>query len=294
MTKQQSNHSQLRWPAPAKLNLMLHIVGRNAENYHLLQTMFQLLDFGDELEFELNNSQKITLSCNLKELETEDNLVLRAAHYLQPFARSFCGVNIHLHKRLPMGGGIGGGSSDCATTLLALNHYWNCNLSLAELAQIGARLGADVPVFIHGKTAWAEGIGDQLTAHPMPELWYLVVHPECFVSTAKIFSHKALTRDCEISTIRDFLAQGGPKQGTNVMEAVVFELYPEVKRVRDWLAKFNPYARMTGSGSCVFAPFDNEREANIIATRCEWPHFVARGVNQSPTHLLLEQLQSES
>jgi 4-diphosphocytidyl-2-C-methyl-D-erythritol kinase len=296
MTKNASYQkpSKLRWPAPAKLNLMLHIVGKNEQNYHLLQTFFQLLDFGDELEFELNDSQQVTLSCNLSELETEDNLILKAARQLKPYATINSGVHIHLHKRLPMGGGIGGGSSDCATTLLALNHYWQCGLSLDQLSEMGAQLGADVPIFVKGKTAWAEGIGERLTPYPMPELWYLVIHPECFVSTAKIFSHKALTRDCEISTIRDFLAQGGPKQGSNVMEAVVFELYPEVKAVRDWLAQFNPYARMTGSGSCVFAPFDNEREANIIATRCERPHFVARGVNLSPTHQLLEKLKSES
>ncbi len=281
----------LRWPAPAKLNLMLHIVGKNAQNYHLLQTVFQILDFGDEIEFEVNQSNQISLSCNLNELETKDNLIVRAAEKLKPFAGPSAGVNIRLHKYLPMGGGIGGGSSDCATTLLALNHYWQCQLSLDQLANIGLELGADVPVFVKGQTAWAEGIGERLTPYQLPELWYLVVHPECFVSTAKIFSHEALTRDCEISTIRDFLARGGPKQGANVMEAIVFELYPKVKAVRDWLAQFNPYARMTGSGSCVFAPFDNEREAHIIASRCEWPHFVARGVNTSPTHQLLEQLK---
>ncbi|WP_144391502.1 4-(cytidine 5'-diphospho)-2-C-methyl-D-erythritol kinase [Pleionea sediminis] len=274
-------------PAPAKLNLMLHITGQDERGYHLLQTMFQLLDYGDTLTFEFSNDDQVTFSCSVPELETDNNLVLQAAEVLRPYATEFRGINIHLDKVLPMGGGIGGGSSDCATTLLALNELWQCHLSIDELSKLGVSLGADIPVFIHGKTAWAEGIGEELFAHDLPELWYLVIHPECFVSTAKIFSNKALTRDCEISKIRDFLAQGGPKRGNNVMEPVVFDLYPEVKKVRDWLIQFNPDARMTGSGSCLFAPFDNEREARKIASRCEWPNFVAKGVNTSPTHTKL-------
>lgn len=282
------NSSQsLTLPAPAKLNLMLHIVGKNERNYHLLQTVFQLLDYGDELTFEVNNRGSVTLDCTDPQLINDNNLVLKAAQLLRPYAADNAGVHITLEKRLPMGGGIGGGSSDGATTLLALNKLWQCELSLDTLANLGLQLGADVPVFIKGKTAWAEGIGEQLTAHKLPELWYLVVHPECFVSTEKIFSNKALTRDSEISKIRDFLAQGGPRRGSNVMEPVVFDLYPDVKKVRDWLLQFNPDARMTGSGSCLFAPFDNEREARKIACRCEWPNFVARGVNTSPVHTKL-------
>ncbi len=290
MSERVVSSSQLTLPAPAKLNLMLHIVGQDARGYHLLQTMFQLLDYGDQITFQLTDEPSVRLTCNQSELETADNLIVRAAEQLKPHAQISSGVQIHLNKTLPMGGGIGGGSSDCATTLLALNHLWQCNLTIAQLATIGLQLGADVPLFVEGKTAWAEGVGERLTAHKMPELWYLVVHPECFVSTQKIFSNKALTRDCEISKIRDFLAQGGPKRGTNVMEPVVFDLYPEVKKVRDWLLQFNPYARMTGSGSCLFAPFDNEREARKIASRCEWPHFVAQGVNTSPLHTALSGL----
>ncbi len=276
--------AKLTLPAPAKLNLMLNITGQNHKGYHLLQTVFQMLDFGDELTFTSNKESQINLSSNVTELENTDNLILKAASLLLPHAKSFRGVNIHLNKVLPMGGGIGGGSSDCATTLIALNYVWQCGFSLDKLAELGLGLGADVPVFIKGQTAWAEGIGEDLTPVEMPELYYLVTHPECFVSTQEIFSHKALTRNCEISTIRAFLAEGGPKQGTNVMEPVVFELYPKVKEVRDWLLQFNPHARMTGSGSCLFAPFDNEREVSKIASRCRWPHFVAKGVNQSPLH----------
>lgn len=274
--------TEWRLLAPAKLNLMLHITGRNEQGYHLLQTVFQLLDYGDELTFRRSGSDEVNLSCDNSSLVTPDNLVLQAAARLKPYAKRFSGMDIHLTKRLPMGGGVGGGSSDCATTLVALNQLWQCGLSNTELAEIGLSLGADVPVFVHGKTAWAEGIGEQLTPCELPEMWYLVVHPDCFVSTAKIFSDKALTRDCEISKIRDFLAQGGPRRGLNVMQAVVLEHYPAVKKALDWLTQFCPDARMTGSGSCLFAPFDNEREARKIALRCKWPHFVAKGINTSP------------
>jgi len=279
------------WPAPAKLNLMLHITGRTEDGYHQLQTVFQILDFGDQLTF-TPIPQGIKLTCNNPELETDDNLILKAVEQLRPYAEKAAALNgqaanvtgwhIHLDKRLPMGGGVGGGSSDCATTLIALNQLWECGLTTEQLATIGVSLGADVPVFIHGKTGWAEGIGEQISPYELPELWYLVVHPDCFVSTAKIFSDKALTRDCEISKIRDFLAQGGPKRGLNVMQPVVLEHYPKVKEALDWLIQFCPDARMTGSGSCLFAPFDNEREARKIALRCKWPHFVARGINTSP------------
>ncbi|NVJ58855.1 MAG: 4-(cytidine 5'-diphospho)-2-C-methyl-D-erythritol kinase [Gammaproteobacteria bacterium] len=269
-------------PAPAKLNLMLHITGQDTRGYHLLQTVFQLLDFGDSLSFDRRQDTQVKIKCNLPELETTDNLIIKAAEIIKPFATQFFGVDIVLEKRLPMGGGVGGGSSDCATTLLALNHIWKCHLSEEKLMSLGLQLGADVPLFIKGQTAWAEGVGEQLTPIELPEIWYLVVYPDCFVSTAKIFSDKALTRDCEISTIRDFLAQGGPHRGNNVMQPVVLQHYPNVKRALDWLLKFCPDARMTGSGSCVFATFDNEREARKIALRCDWPHFVAKGINQSP------------
>ena len=272
------------WPSPAKLNLMLHIVGKNEQNYHLLQTVFQPLDVGDEIEITVTQDPSIKLSCNLAELENENNLAYRAAIALQQQTQTTLGAHIHLNKKLPMGGGVGGGSSNAATLLVALNQLWQCQLSATELAQIGVSLGADVPVFVHGFSAWAEGIGEKLTPIELPETHYLIIHPECFVSTAKIFSHSALTRDCEISTIRDFLAQGGPYVGNNVMEPVVLQLYPEVEEALSWLKQYNDNARLTGSGSCVFAPFDNKREMSKIAALCKWPHFMAQGVNQSPLH----------
>ncbi|MEE4243779.1 MAG: 4-(cytidine 5'-diphospho)-2-C-methyl-D-erythritol kinase, partial [Kangiellaceae bacterium] len=156
---------------------------------------------------------------------------------------------------------------------------WQCGLDIDQLADIGLTLGADVPVFVRQHSAWAEGIGEKLTAIELPKIWYLVVYPDCFVSTAKIFSHKALTRNCEISTIRTFFAEGGPKHGVNVMQPVVYDLYPQVKEAAKWLEAYNNSTRMTGSGSCLFAPFDNEQEARKIASRCKWPCFVAEGKN---------------
>ncbi|MCO7224097.1 4-(cytidine 5'-diphospho)-2-C-methyl-D-erythritol kinase [Pleionea sp. CnH1-48] len=273
------NHSL--WPAPAKLNLMLRITGRAPNGYHLLQTVFQLLDYGDELSFELTSQSDIRLTCSIPELETDDNLITRAARALEPFRNNKKGVHIHLDKKLPMGGGVGGGSSDAATTLVALNQLWQCEQSTEQLADIGKTLGADVPVFVHGKTAWAEGIGEELTPIDIPPQHYLVVYPECFVSTPRIFGHQALTRNCETWKIRDFLAQGQPYIGENVMESVVFDLYPEVKEAYDWLIQHNPNTRMTGSGSCLFSTFDNQRELRKIAALCRWPHFIASGVSES-------------
>lgn len=272
-------------PAPAKLNLFLHITGRRTDGYHELQTLFQLLDYGDELTFTPRSDDKIQLLNPLPGVPDSDNLIVRAALALQKTCRVKAGVDIGLIKRIPSGGGLGGGSSDAATTLLALNHLWKLHLPLSQLAAIGLPLGADIPVFIHGQTAWAEGVGEHLTAVELPQMWYLVLCPKCHVSTAEIFNHKELTRDTPAITIRAFLGQGGK----NNCQPVVEKLYPEVKKARQWLDNFSS-AHMTGTGACVFARFDSEAQARaVLAAKpgC-WEGFVARGVNLSAAHTALK------
>tara|TARA_R100001143_G_scaffold38290_1_gene35473 strand:- start:598 stop:1425 length:828 start_codon:yes stop_codon:yes gene_type:complete len=266
-------------PAPAKLNLFLHITGRRADGYHELQTCFQLLDYGDELAFATDESGKVRLSSNLDHIASNDNLIIRAARLLQSHTGTARGVDIRLHKKLPIGAGLGGGSSDAATTLLALNHLWGCKLQQAELAALGLKLGADIPVFIHGQSAWAEGIGEKLRPMTLPAQWYLVVTPSCEVSTKEIFSHRQLTRDTVPITIPAF-----PFSGTrNDCEAVAVALYPEIGATLDWLKQYAP-ARMTGTGSSVFASFDNKESAELALS--ELPDnlngFVAQGINTSP------------
>ncbi|MGH1370580.1 MAG: 4-(cytidine 5'-diphospho)-2-C-methyl-D-erythritol kinase [Cellvibrionaceae bacterium] len=277
--------SALTLPAPAKLNLFLHITGRREDGYHNLQTVFQLLDFGDELSFALRPSDRqITLSPEIEGVAHEDNLIVKAAKLLQEHCDTPLGADITLSKHLPMGGGIGGGSSNAATTLLALNTLWQTHLSLEVLAELGRRLGADVPVFIRGNSAWAEGVGEQLQAIELPEKWYLVLTPNCHVSTAEIFSHKDLTRDTSSITVAAFLEQGG----LNDCQPLVQNLYPEVENALSWLSQYGD-AKMTGTGACVFAPFDNKASAEAVLA--ETPDtlngFVARGINHSTVHQLL-------
>ncbi len=275
--------TNLSLPAPAKLNLFLHILGQRADGYHELQTVFQLLDFGDQLEFQLNNSGAITLTPDLPGTPLESNLVWRAAKLLQTHCACPLGANIHLDKKLPMGGGIGGGSSNAATTLLGLNSLWKLGLNLKELAQLGAQLGADVPVFVEGKTAWAEGVGERLQALAMPELWYLVLAPNCHVSTAEIFSHKDLTRGTLAITVAAFFEKGGK----NDCQPLVERLYPQVRDAVDWLSRqTNGPAQLTGTGACVFASFPSQQAAQaVFAKRPQHLNgFVAKGVNDSPLH----------
>jgi 4-diphosphocytidyl-2-C-methyl-D-erythritol kinase len=280
--------SQLRLLSPAKLNLMLHITGRRPDGYHQLQTVFQLLDYGDTLSFNSRSDNVITLKPQLQNVAYEDNLIIKAAKLIQSYSQTPCGVDIQLEKVLPMGGGIGGGSSNAATTLLALNQLWNINLSLDKLAQLGLQLGADVPVFIKGRSAWAEGIGEQLQAIDIEETWYLVLRPDCEVSTSEIFSHKQLTRNTSPITIAAFFEQGKH----NDCEAVVRELYPPVDSALKWLstktAADNP-ARLTGTGSCVFANFANQQLAQQVLQQIPSgiTGFIAKGVEISPTHLAL-------
>ena len=274
----------LTLPAPAKLNLFLHITGRRNDGYHLLQTVFQLLDYGDELTFLPNDSGEIRILGEVPGVAPRDNLVYRAAQALRAHAGSAPGADIHLVKRLPAGGGLGGGSSDAATTLLGLNQLWNLRLSIADLADLGLRLGADIPVFVRGHSAWAEGIGEQLTAVDLPQRWYLVIFPGCTVNTGQIFSHRELTRNDDAITIRAFLEAGGK----NSCQPVAEMLYPAIAEARQWLNAFSP-ARMTGTGSCVFASFASATEAGEVLQELpgRWKGFVARGVNVSPAHTAL-------
>jgi len=267
------------WPSPAKLNLFLHITGQREDGYHELQTAFQFLDYGDNLQFEITQEADIALLTPIAGVDNDDNLIVRAAKMLQKYADVKRGVNISLSKRLPMGGGLGGGSSNAATTLVALNELWQCQLSKGELAEIGLQLGADVPVFIYGVAAWAEGVGEKLTPISPVEPWYVVIVPDCHVSTAEIFSASELTRDCEPITISRFLS----REGSNVCEDVVRHRYQAVSDALDWLAQFGQ-SKMTGTGACVFAGFSSQQEAQIIVDKLpeNWQGFVARGCNQSP------------
>lgn len=277
----------LTLPAPAKLNLMLHIVGRRPDGYHSLQTLFQILDFGDTLTLEHQSGSGIELSCSDPALATPDNLVTRAARALQSATNTHHGVKLHLEKRLPLGGGVGGGSSDCASTLVGLNHLWSLNLSIDELADIGVKLGADVPVFVRGYSAWAEGIGEVLTPVELPEHWFVVVHPGIHVSTAALFSHPQLTRHTPVSTIRTALAGAGH----NDFEPTVRALYPGIDRAFRELteltgAEAEP-VRLSGSGSCMFIKTRSDMAAQQILNSIhdQYPGynaFLARGVNQSP------------
>jgi 4-diphosphocytidyl-2-C-methyl-D-erythritol kinase len=267
------------WPSPAKLNLFLHITGRRSDGYHELQTVFQFLDYGDTLSFEPTLAPNIQLLTPIDGVEHDNNLIVRAAKLLQEHTGTTKGALISLDKRLPMGGGLGGGSSNAATTLVALNQLWNCQLSNDELAVIGLQLGADVPVFIHGHAAWAEGVGEKLTPIAPPEPWYVVIVPACQVSTGEIFSTMQLTRDCEPITISRFLSG----EGRNVCEDVVKDHYPAVSESLSWLAQYGK-ARMTGTGACVFVDVNSQQQAQKIMDDLpeSWQGFVAKGCNRSP------------
>lgn len=279
------NTATLSLPAPAKLNLFLHVTGQRDDGYHTLQTLFQFLDYGDTLHFSSRNDGKIVLLSDLPGVDAEDNLIVRAARLLKEASSTPLGADIKLDKILPMGGGIGGGSSDAATTLLGLNHLWQTGLSIDQLAELGIRLGADVPVFVRGHAAWAEGVGEQLTPVELEEPWFLVVAPDCPVSTAEIFSDERLTRNTSPITLAAFVEGGG----RNDCLPVVTTRYPEI---RNTLILLNKYceAKMTGTGSCLFGAFPNEREADKVRARlpATLRSFVARGCNVSPLHRELQ------
>ncbi|HHH36871.1 MAG TPA: 4-(cytidine 5'-diphospho)-2-C-methyl-D-erythritol kinase [Gammaproteobacteria bacterium] len=267
------------WPAPAKLNLFLHIVGRRGDGYHLLQTVFQLLDLCDHLLFRVRRDGVVRRCAPLPGVPEEADLTVRAARLLQAETGCRLGVEIHLDKRLPMGGGLGGGSSDAATVLVALNRLWGLGLSRDRLLSLAARLGADVPVFILGRPAWAEGVGERLQPLTLPCPWYVVIDPGCRVSTAELFQAPELTRDCQVITIDGFLCG----QGGNVFEAVVRRRHPAVAAALDWLGRHGR-ARLTGTGGCVFAAFDDEAQARAVCADvpAPWRAHVARGLDRSP------------
>ncbi|MFP6864065.1 4-(cytidine 5'-diphospho)-2-C-methyl-D-erythritol kinase [Pseudomonas sp.] len=279
--------AELILPAPAKLNLMLHILGRRADGYHELQTLFQFLDFGDELGFALRQDGMIQLHTPIDGVPHDSNLIVRAACLLQQHANCALGADIWLDKRLPMGGGIGGGSSDAATALLGLNHLWQLNYSEDQLASLGLSLGADVPVFVRGHAAFAEGVGEKLQPVTLSEPWFLVAIPQVLVSTAEIFSDPELTRDTPPIKVRSLLEGGG----RNDCQPVVTKRYQEVRNALILLNKFVP-TRLTGTGACVFGSFPNQDDADKVARQlpATLPSFIAQGRNISMLHRKLETL----
>lgn len=275
------------WPAPAKVNRFLHIVGRRADGYHVLQTLFQFLELSDRLYFMPRRDNRILRHGGLPGLDAEQDLCVRAARLLQARFGLRGGVDIRIDKRIPAGAGLGGGSSDAATTLLALNHYWRLGMRLGELADLGLSLGADVPVFVHGRASWAEGVGERLTPVEPDEPWFLILVPACRVDTRAVFTDPDLTRDTQPLRICAALPEGAG----NDCEAVVFRRYPEVAEAAHWLSQ-HARPRMTGTGCCVFAAFpDQARAAAVLAQRPPvLAGFISRGCNRSPLHA---QLQSD-
>ncbi|MBA1198626.1 4-(cytidine 5'-diphospho)-2-C-methyl-D-erythritol kinase [Pseudomonas plecoglossicida] len=277
----------LSLPAPAKLNLWLHIIGRRDDGYHELETVFQFLDHADQLRFTLRDDDQVRLQTDVPGVDHDSNLIVRAARQLQQQSGCTQGVDIWLEKLLPMGGGIGGGSSDAATTLLGLNHLWQLGWDLDRLAALGLSLGADVPVFVHGHAAFAQGVGEQLTPVDPVEPWYVVLVPQVSVSTAEIFSHPQLTRDSLPLKMRP-VPEGNSR---NDCQPVVEQSYPEVRNALNLLGKYTE-ARLTGTGSCVFGAFPSKAEADkVLALLSETQTgFVAKGSNVSMLHRKLQSL----
>ena len=267
------------FPAPAKLNLFLHVVGRREDGYHLLQTAFRFIDFGDDLSFTVRDDGAIRRVTALPGVTAEQDLSIRAARALQSASGCRLGADIGILKRLPMGGGLGGGSSDAATTLIVLNRLWHTGLSRSRLQQLALTLGADVPVFVFGQNAFAEGIGERLQALSLPSAWYLILVPELAVSTAEIFSDVELTRNTNAITMAAFSVG----RGRNDLAPVVCRRYPQVARHLEWLRQFGD-ARMSGSGACVFCAFhDEERARKVLAELpADMKGFVARGLDRHP------------
>jgi 4-diphosphocytidyl-2-C-methyl-D-erythritol kinase len=272
------------WPAPAKLNLFLHLTGRRADGYHDLQTVFQLLDLADDIDIRVREDGLIERPAGPEGVPPEADLMVRAARALQVATGTRRGADLRVIKRIPMGGGLGGGSSDAATVLVALNEIWKCGVNENDLAAIGVKLGADVPVFVRGRSAWAEGRGERLTPLDLPQRWFALVHPNVHVPTAAVFQAPELTRNSPPITMGGFLQSGG----RNDFEPVVRMRYPEVAHALDWLGHLAP-ARLTGTGSCIFASCASLNEAQDIVTRvpAPWRGWVARGVNVSPLRALL-------
>ncbi|MDD5275239.1 MAG: 4-(cytidine 5'-diphospho)-2-C-methyl-D-erythritol kinase [Methylovulum sp.] len=283
------NHSAWseKWPAPAKLNLMLRIVGRRDDGYHLLQTVFQFIDLCDWITFYPVNDGSVSLIDPVPGVAETDNLIIKAANSLKKVTGCKFGVRIAVEKNLPMGGGLGGGSSDAATTLMVLNHLWGLNVPAEKLLQLGLSLGADVPIFIYGYASWAEGVGERIEKINIKEQWVVVVKPDCDVSTKEIFSAKELTRNSKSITISDFTAG----QHKNDCLDVVCQKYPSVRNALDDLSLFSE-SRLTGTGACVFARFDSENDAldAYLSLKNKWQVYMAKAVNESP---LLSKLKAD-
>ncbi|MBY4731827.1 4-(cytidine 5'-diphospho)-2-C-methyl-D-erythritol kinase [Cupriavidus pauculus] len=272
-------------PAPAKLNLFLHVTGRRPDGYHTLQTVFQLIDWSDTLHFRRRNDRVIARTTDIPGVPADTDLVVRAARALQQASGSPFGVDIEIEKILPMGGGIGGGSSDAATTLLALNRLWGVNLPREQLMRLGLTLGADVPVFVFGQNAFAEGVGEELTAVDLPQSWFVVIHPRQHVPTAAIFSDHRLTRNSPVFIVADFAACTNKFAfGRNDLQAIATAKFGEVARALEWLTEYSPHARMTGSGACVFARFEHEQDAQRVMERLppEWDGRCVRSLSHHP------------
>jgi len=280
-----------QFSSPAKLNLFLHIVGRRSDGYHELETLFQFIDHSDILEIRKIDSPKIKLLTPIEGVALQDNLIYKAAKILQDKTHTPLGAEIKINKVLPMGGGLGGGSSNAATVLLALNVLWDCQLSLNDLADLGVQLGADVPIFIHGFSAFAQGVGEKLTPQSPKEYWYLISKPTCSISTAEVFNHKDLTRN----TPRLITSEIELKNCHNDCQTLVIKHYPKVANLLSWLLEYAP-SRMTGTGACIFSQFNSKAEALLIQSKLptEVESFVAKGVNQSPLLAELEALREKT
>jgi len=281
MTARAASPGTTHWPAPAKLNLFLHVTGRRADGYHELQTLFQLIDLCDTVSIRVREDGLIARPEGPEGVSPETDLTVRAAQALKSATATPLGASLWIRKRIPEGGGLGGGSSDAATTLLALNELWGCGLTPEALARIGLPLGADVPVFVQGSSAWAEGVGERLMPVELPERWYVIIYPGVRVSTREVFQSPELTRNSPLITIRAFFESGG----RNDCEPLVRARVPEVAQALEWLGRFAP-SRLTGTGSCVFASCESAAAAERLAGRVpdRWMSFVARGLNTSPVH----------
>lgn len=268
----------IRVPSPAKLNLFLHITGRRDDGYHELQSIFQLIDLYDWLEFSQTASPEISID-GLNSVDLEQNLIFKATQILKPYAKAYSGLNIRIEKNIPMGAGLGGGSSNAATTLIVVNQLWQCGLSIEQLAELGLKLGADVPVFVHGRNAWAEGIGEHLTFIDLDQKQYIVLKPDCFISTQLLFSQKTLTRDTKPTKFCAY--QLKPFNFGNNFEPLAKSLYPEVNEAMQYLDQFG-VAKLTGTGACVFTEVTADMNIDEILAHLPCKAYLVNSLNESP------------
>ena len=268
----------IRVPSPAKLNLFLHITGRREDGYHELQSIFQLIDLYDWLEFSQTASPEISID-GLSSVDLEHNLIFKATQILKPYAKAFSGLNIRIEKNIPMGAGLGGGSSNAATTLIVVNQLWQCGLNIEQLAELGLKLGADVPIFVHGRNAWAEGIGEHLTFIDLDQKQYIVLKPDCFISTQLLFSQKTLTRDTKPTKFCAY--QLKPFNFGNNFEPLAKSLYPEVNEAMQYLDQFG-VAKLTGTGACVFTEVTADMNIDEILAHLPCKAYLVNSLNESP------------